>query len=177
MYHGFTRKDSDMKKTTWKLITKNHGFTLMELVFVIAIIAIIGVVAMLSWISSDVNAGGQAKQLAQDIAYTQSLAMSKGARYYLIITGSTTYQIRNASGTPVTLAFGNTTMTLNNGITFGSPTNLPNSLICFDGKGAPYTDTSSPGTALATSATIPLVTSSSTRTVSIAPITGSVSVS
>ena len=156
---------------------RHHGFSLIEMVIVISVIAIIGVVSFMQWTGTDINVGGQAKQLASDIAYTQSLAMTKGVRYYLIITSSNTYEIRNASGTAQQMALGNTTATLNTEITFGSLTNLPNNLICFDGKGAPYTTSSSPGTALASTASIPLVTSNSTRTVNIAPVTGNVSVS
>lgn len=156
---------------------RSQGFSLIELVMVIAVMAIIGVVSFLQWTGTNINAGAQAKQLAADIAYTQSLAMTKGVRYYLIITGGNTYQVRNASGTAQAMALGNTTTTLGTGITFGSLTNLPNNLICFDGKGAPYTTSTTPGTALDATASIPLVTSSSTRTVSIAPTTGNVSVS
>lgn len=166
-----------MQQTIKPTSLNQRGFTLIELAIVIIVIAIIGVVSFMKWTGTDINVGGQAKQLASDISYTQSLAMTKGVRYYLIITGTNTYQIRNASGSAQTLAMGNTTVTLNTGITFGSLTNLPNSLIAFDGKGAPYTTASSPGTTLSGTATIPLITSSSTRTVSIAPTTGYVSVS
>jgi prepilin-type N-terminal cleavage/methylation domain-containing protein len=78
---------------------QQQGFTLIELVIVIAVVSIIGIISVMSWTGSAIDLGGQAKQLANDISYTQSLAMSKGTRYYLIITGTNTYQIRNASGT------------------------------------------------------------------------------
>lgn len=156
---------------------RHHGFSLIEMVIVISVIAIIGITSFMHWTGTHINVGGQAKQLASDITYAQSLAMTKGVRYYLIITGSNTYQIRNANGTAQQMALGNTTTTLNTGITFGTVSNLPNNLICFDGKGAPYTTSTLPGTVLTSTASIALVTDSSTRTVSIAPITGNVSVS
>lgn len=159
------------------LTKKQSGFTLLELVIVIIVLSIISTVVLFNWPGMTVNVGGQAQQLANDIRYTQALAMSKGQRYYLIKQSSTTYQIKSTSGSTVLLALGNTTMTLNSGITFGSFTNLPNNLIAFDGKGAPYTDTGSPGTALSSTATMALVSGSNTKTISISPETGRVTVS
>ena len=155
------------------------GFTLIELALVIIIVSIIAVVALLQLSpAGNINLGAQAKQLASDIRYTQSLSMNKDQRYYLsITTASNTYQILNASGTAVILPMGNTTVTLNSGIAFGTLTNLPNNLIAFDGKGAPYTSTGAGGTALSSTATIPLTSGGVTRTVSITPATGLVSVS
>ncbi len=156
--------------------SRQQGFTLIEMVTVLIVISIIGVTAMLRWPAQGINLGAQANQLANDIRYTQSLAMTNGMRYYLVRQTSTTYQIMNSAGTPVTLAMGNTTMTLNSGITFGTLTNLPNNLIAFDGKGTPYITASSPGTALAATATIPLVSGSNTITISILAGTGRVTV-
>lgn len=155
----------------------NNGFTLLELIFVIAIIGIISVAVMPQWTGTNIDLGSEAMQLASDIRYTQSLAMTHGQRYYLIKQSATTYQIMNSAGSPVVLALGNTTMTLNSGITFGTLTNLPNNLVAFDGRGTPYTTSSSPGTALAATATIPLVSGGVTRTVSITATTGQVSIS
>ena len=143
---------------------------------ILVVISIIGVTAMLQWPARGINLGAEANQLANDIRYTQSLAMNNGMRYYLIKQSSTTYQIMNSAGTAVTLAMGNTTMTLNSGITFGTLTNLPNNLIAFDGKGTPYVTYTSPGTALASTATIPLVSGSNTITISILAGTGRVTV-
>lgn len=156
--------------------SKTNGFTLVELLIVIAIISILTVTVLPKWQAGGINLGAQANQLASDIRYTQSLAMTSGQRYYLIKQSSNTYQILNASGSPITLAFGGTTMTLNSGITFGTLTNLPNSLIAFDGKGTPYTTSTSPGTILASTATMPLVSGSTTKTISITPETGRVTV-
>jgi hypothetical protein len=75
------------------------------------------------------------------------------------------------------LAEGNTTETLNSGITFGTFTNLPSNLIAFDSNGAPYTNTSLPGTALSSTATMPLTGDGSTETISISPQTGRVTIS
>ncbi len=158
--------------------TTVHGFTLLELILVIVVISIMAVeVLPIMSTSTTISLLAQAKQLASDIRYTQTLAMTKGQRYYLIKQSSTTYQILSSAGTAVPLVMGNTTVTLNSRITFGTLTNLPNSLIEFDGRGTPYVTSASPGTALASTATIPLVSGGNTHTVSITPQTGEVSVS
>lgn len=151
------------------------GFTLIELLAVIVIAGILALMVTLQW-PTGINLGGQARQLANDIRYTQGLAMTKGQRYYLIKQSATTYQILNAAGTPILLPTGSTTMTLNSGITFGTFTNLPNNLIAFDSRGTPYTTSTSPGTALAATATMTLVSGSASSSVTISPQTGQVSV-
>lgn len=153
------------------------GFTLIEIIIVLAIIFVLSVVAMPKWSVGGLNLGGQVDQLMSDLRFTQSLAMTKGVRYYWIKTSSNTYQIRDSSGNPIRLAFGNTTATLSSGITFGTLSNLPNSLINFDGRGVPYTDLNSPGTALSSTANIPLSVNSTTLTVSVKPTTGALSYS
>lgn len=153
---------------------QESGFTLVELVTVIILLGIISTVVMIQWPGSTINLGAQAAQLAGDIRYTQALSMTKAQRYRLVIVSSTTYQITNSSGTAILNASGATTTTLNTGITFGTLANLPNSLIAFDTLGTPYVDTASPGTALASTASIPLVAGSKTATVTIAPQTGRV---
>jgi len=156
---------------------KIQGFTLIELIIVIIIIAILAVLPFFNWPAASISLDGQAQQLANDIRYTQSLSMTKAQRYRLVITtGTSSYQILNSSGTVARFASGNTTVTLNTGISFGTLTNLPNSLIVFDGDGTPYTDTGAPGTALAANASIPLQSSGSTKTVVITPLTGKVNV-
>ncbi len=158
-------------------IKNTAGFTLLELIFVLLIMSIISVTVMLQWTASGIDLGAQAKELASDIRYTQSLAMTNGQRYYLIKQSSTTYQIMTSGGTAVMLFNGRTTATLNSGITFGTLTNLPNNLVAFDGKGTPYTTSSSPGTALTSTATIPITSGGATKTISIQPGTGRVTIS
>ncbi len=158
-------------------IQSMQGFTLIELVLVILITSLIAVFVSLQWPANHVNIGAQAEQLANDIRYTQELAMTKGQRFYLIETSNTTYQIKNSAGTAALLALGKTTVTLNTGITFGTLTNLPNNLIAFNGDGTPYTTSTSPGTLLASAATIPLVSGSDTKTITISPETGRVTIS
>jgi len=153
-------------------VYKNSGFSIIELVLIIVIIGLLSISVFIKWPGLVINLGAQAEQLANDIRYTQSLSMTNGQRYRLVIASSNTYQILNNSGTAIKLAMGNSTMTLNSGITFGTLTNLPNNLIAFDGNGIPYTDTGNPGTQLSATATIPLVGSGNTKNVSISPQTG-----
>jgi len=151
-----------------------RGLTLIELILVMIVTSVLAVVVLVKWPGAEMSLAAQAEQLANDIRYTQALAMTKGQRFYLIQASSTTYQIKDSAGTAVKFATGNTTVTLNAGTTFGTLTNLPNSLVTFDGKGTPYTDTTSPGTALATAATIPLTANGQTESVVISPETGRV---
>jgi len=158
-------------------VRKIQGFTLIEVIIVIVIVSILAVAPFVSMPGSGLNLSGQAQLLANDIRYTQSLSMTKAQRYRLVITaGSNSYQILNTAGTAVRLASGNTIATLNSGISFGTLTNLPSSLIAFDGDGIPYTTTGSPGTALSANASIALQSSGSTTTVVITPLTGKVNV-
>jgi len=152
------------------------GFTLIELVIVIIVLGILSKGVYMQWTAGTINLGAQADQLAGDIRYTQSLSMSKNQRYRLVKISSTSYQITNSAGTAIIYPNGQNTITLKNGITFGSFTNLPNSLIAFDSNGIPYSDTTSPGTALSSTASMTLTASSETKTISIAPTTGQVSI-
>lgn len=154
---------------------KQLGFTLLELVVTIILMSLLAVTIYFNWPNTTFNLSGQAEQIAADMRYAQTLSMTTGQRYRFNKTGTNTYQILNSTGSAISL-FGNTTITLNNGITFGTLTNLPNNLIAFDGKGIPYTDTSTPGTALATTAVITLSSSGQTTTISITPGTGRVTV-
>lgn len=152
----------------------HHGFTLIELVVVLVIIGILAIYPLFSWQGAAINLDGQAHQIANDIRYTQALSMSKADRYRFVKTSANTYQITNSSGTAIAFPSGNTSITLGTGIAFGTLTNLPNSLIAFDGEGVPYVNTSFPGTALAATATLSLVAGGETKTIAISPITGSV---
>jgi prepilin-type N-terminal cleavage/methylation domain-containing protein len=150
---------------------RSQGFTFVEMIMVMVIISILAVSLMLNTPSSGINLGAQVNQVLNDIRYTQALSMTRNQRFRFVITGST-YQILNAAGTAIILARGNTTATLGTGITFGTLTNLPSSLVNFDGYGTPYTTAASPGTALATAATIPLKAGTLTMTIGITPLTG-----
>lgn len=153
-------------------MSKNQGFTLIELIVVILVIAIIAVVATPRWTATSVSLEFEARQILNDIRYAQALSMTTGKRYRWVRLSSTTYQIVNEAGSPNVLPAGGTVFTLPNNIVFSTFTNLPNNLVAFDSQGTPYTDASIPGTALASVATITLSTSGQTRSVRINPPTG-----
>ncbi|MDR3492171.1 MAG: type II secretion system protein [Gammaproteobacteria bacterium] len=156
---------------------KTRGFTLVEAVIVISVIAILATfIGMKIPSAPAVNMSTQAQQLANDIRYTQLLAMSKGQRYYITLGGSS-YQILGLDGTTVIMANGSTSVTLGTGITISGKTNLPNSLISFDGEGTPYTDITATPAALAAQATITLSGGGITAIITIAPNTGWATVS
>jgi prepilin-type N-terminal cleavage/methylation domain-containing protein len=147
-----------------------NGFTLIELVTVIIILSILALTVTVKWPSKVINLNAQTKAFVADIRHTQNLSATRGIRYYLIITSATTYTIRDFNGN------NGENYVLGSSITFGTLTNLPNSLIAFDGQGTPYSNTSIPGTALAGNATITLNSSDgSSKIVTITQITGQVS--
>lgn len=159
---------------------KTLGFSLIELVIIILIISILAIIPLFNLQTGiNINVEAQAQQFANDIRYTQSLAMSKEERYRITKLSSSSYQILNSSATAIVFPSGSSTITLSSGITFGTWTNLPNNLIAFNGQGMPYLDTGVPGTALTSGTTysITLTNGATTSTVSITPITGRVIVS
>lgn len=153
-------------------IRRAAGFTLMEMAIIIILLGILSVGAYVRWPGNVLNLDAQARQLAADLYYTQSLAMNGGQRYRLVKTSANTYQIQDAAGTAVPTSSGATTVTLNRSMVFGTLTNLPNSLLNYDGRGIPYTDTGSPGTALSATAAWTLSAGSESTTVSVTPSTG-----
>ena len=121
-----------------------------------------------------VEVRAQADQLASDIRYVQSLSMTQGQRYRININvGSNSYQLATQAGAAIAHpATGSTSpITLQGNVTLQSTTNA---LIVFDGKGTPYSDAATPGTALAANAVVALTASGDTRTVTVSPETGRV---
>jgi prepilin-type N-terminal cleavage/methylation domain-containing protein len=150
---------------------KKLGFTIIELVIVILISTILATAVYLRWPGVSVKLDAQTKQLVADLRYTQNLAMSRGERYRLVITGHS-YQIISNTGEVVVLPSGSNTSTF---ATTNITTSLPNSLVVFDTRGVPYIDTASPGTLLGpTPATISLSAGAYTKTITITPETGRV---
>lgn len=150
----------------------SSGFSTIELVTVILIVGILAFVAVPDFVHTKIIAEYEARRVLNDIRYTQALSMATGQRYRWVRTSSTTYQITNQSGTPVTMPDGSTTASLSGGSTFGTLTNLPSNLIAFDSMGVPYTNTAIPGTPLGATATIPITGDTNTATVSITQSTG-----
>lgn len=150
----------------------NHGFTLIELVVVIAILGILAVTIAAIWPKLPIKTAAQAELLANDIRYTQNLAMAKSERHALVITSTKSYQITNSTGAVITMPSGNSMTIFGTGIAFGTITNLPNNIIVFDSRGTPYIDNTSPGTALNAAAVISLTSNDGASTITISPKTG-----
>lgn len=156
--------------TQWK--SASRGFTVLELVLVILIVGIIAVTVTPTNTQVPMRLAYEARRVLNDIRYTQALSMASGQRYRWVRTSSTAYQITNEAGVALILPSGSSTMTLSNGVSFGTLANLPNDLVAFDSRGTPYTTSSLPGTALGSTASIPVTNGSQTFTVSITPTTG-----
>lgn len=157
---------------------RNAAFTLIELIIVIVIISVLATIAVTRWPGTRINLNSQTQQIASDIRYTQTLAMSRAQDYRLNLT-ATSYSITTGSGAPVNNPItGNTITNLPTApaitITI-PPTNLPNNLIAFDSRGTPYTNATTT-TALASAAVITLTSGGNTMTITIQPETGRVTV-
>ena len=148
-----------------------QGFTVIELIIVIAIIGILSVFVTPRWLGTGMNFNYDVNRLISTVRYAQSLAINTGKRYQWVKTGTNTYQITDSNNNPITQADGSTTLILASPSTFSSLSNLPNNLVSFDAQGIPYTSNngSSP---LSGQASINLQSGTQTRTVTIYPNTG-----
>jgi prepilin-type N-terminal cleavage/methylation domain-containing protein len=162
---------------------RNHGFTLVELIVVMVVLGTLAAIFIPRGNRPAIIVSTQADQLAADIRYVQSLAMTQGwsgvspavPRHYRINFTATTYNFTDDFG-PVAHTSGTTgSISFAGGVRISTipPSNLPNSLVSFDGLGTPYTDAAA-GTRLAAVATISLAGDGTTRTVQIFPETGMV---
>jgi general secretion pathway protein H len=155
-----------------------RGFTLRELVIVMLIVGIISAIALARTGNDPLMLSTQVDQLAGDIRYVQALAMTQGQRYRINLSATGyTLTLADAGGTlvphPVT---GSTAQTnWNSGVTVAlPPTNLPNNLVAFDGRGIPYIDNVATNVLAAGTATITLSKGGANQSVAITAQTGRV---
>jgi len=135
---------------------------------VMVLLGVLTAIASMRMPGDGINVGAQAEQLASDIRYTQSLAMSRGQRFRINFAANS-YQITDVSGaTPITAA-----VTLAPTVLSGYNPPLTNSYLAYDSLGVPYTD---PTTALAAQVALTLTSGGEAITVRVAPQTGRVQV-
>ena len=160
---------SDQVNTTAPLVSTQRGFTLVELVTVLIIVSLLAVTAISRWSATPFNLSAQAEQLLGDIRYVQTLSMTHGQRYRINFAADR-YWFSNLDGSILVPhpASNNTNTLMVNGVSLS----FTNSLLVFDGNGAPYSDASLPGTPLAANATVTLTSGADSRTLQISPETG-----
>ena len=145
------------------------GFTLIELIMVMVVLSIVAAIASMRMPGDGINVAALAEQLASDIRYTQSLAMSRGQRFSINFTAND-YQIMDNAGLPLPHpATGLNTTTLTPAVLSGYNPPLTNNYVAFNSLGVPYT---APTTAQVALATLTLTSGGQTATVTVAPQTG-----
>lgn len=151
---------------------RQSGFTLLELIITLALIGILSAVAIARWPGDSVSLSSQIVRLAEDIRYTQALAMQRSQRTRINFA-ATSYTISDLTAATSYTHPGesNSTISLETGFTLTTG----NTFIVFDSEGIPYSDASLPGTALSSDVTVTLTAPDSTnRTLTINPETGKV---
>ena len=138
---------------------------------VIVLLSIVAAMASMRMPGDKINVVALAEQLASDIRYTQSMAMSRGQRHRINFT-AINYQIMDNAGNPLQSPGSGLNITpFVSAVLSGYNPPLTNNYVAFDSLGVPYTD---PTTAQAALATLTLTWGGQTATVTVAPQTGRV---
>ena len=164
-----------MTRTSGIRSTAEFGFTLVELVAIIVLVGLLAFTAIPRMPGPSLGVDAQAEQLAADIRYTQSLAMTRGDRYRINLTAAS-YQITDSTGTNPEIHPGtsSTNPVLLDAVSLsGYNPPLTSNYVAFDGRGIPYTVYNAT-TAMTSSASITLTGGGATRVVVISPETGRV---
>jgi MSHA pilin protein MshC len=151
------------------------GFTLVELVTILILVALLAFTAIPRQPALTLGVAAQVDQLAADIRFTQSLAMTHGDRFRINLA-ATGYQITDSSGAGVAHPVTQSTaaIALDSVTLSGYNPPLTNSYLAFDGRGVPFAAVTS-STPLAADVTITLAGNGETRTIVVTRDTGRVS--
>lgn len=148
------------------------GFSLVELILVIAILSILAVPIYFRWSGSFMTLTSQAQILANNLRYTQNLSMAQHQRFSLVRLSATSYQIQDAAGQAVRNPLDSEIVTLTSGVTFGTFQAIANR-ITFSSEGVPFNDSATPAP-LITTAELPMILDNRTEVVTVSPETGMV---
>ncbi len=182
--------DEKMRKTMIlsenKAIKALYGFTLIEIIIVVAILAIAALLAVpMFGTAADTQLRTAGNMIAADMEYARSMAISRQQEYRVVFSSiNNSYEVHDASGTVVadplnsssqlSIVFGNDARLKRVDITAANFDGTADETITFDYLGSPYSG-SSMATAL-TSGTISLDAEGFTMTITIEPITGYVTI-
>jgi prepilin-type N-terminal cleavage/methylation domain-containing protein len=147
------------------------GFTLIELIVVLAGVGILAVYAVMNTpTSAEITLPSQAQKLAGDIRRAQTLAYTSTKRMLLTVNGGAngTYSVTCVTGVVACNTSNDFSVTVQKGVVLAGP-----NLLYFNSLGQPADSNGQPiaGT------TVYTLTSGSTETISVAPLTGLVTVS
>ncbi len=150
---------------------RSDGYSLIELLVVLVLVSIFAVMVVPRWTATP-NLAAETELLLSHLRYTQTLALTQGQGFRLNFTLPHTYGMTRLNGESVPdLNTGHETITLSSGVTMTLSNNLPNSLLSFDPKGAPYVDAEGK-IPLSNDATILLTSGNQTRQIVITAETG-----
>lgn len=146
-----------------------RGFTLIELVIVMLVLAILAATALIAWPGETPGLYGSMRQLAADIRYAQSLAMSRGQRVRINFQMDR-YTLSDRTGSSPVLhpVSGGGPRLLQSGTVLVAS----NAFLVFDGMGRPYRDAALPGARLGAHATLTLTAGTESISVQVTPDTG-----
>lgn len=149
-------------------VTRQFGFTLVELVIVIVVLGIMSAYAIMNSASpSELSLPSQAATMASDIRHTQTLAHTTGNRMRLTIVTGANGSYSSASCDTSNVCSNVFSVSLEKNVVLGGATTT----LYFDTLGQPKTSAN-----VATSASYTLAYGGSTKTINVAALTGFVTV-
>ena len=170
-----------------KLRIVRHGFTMIELIVVLAIIAIAAaIVVPIASSAGSMQLRAAVTMVAADLEYAKSMSISRGQRYSVVFDeANESYQITNEAGATISHPIKGPSSLY--AVDFRNDSRLSAveivgasfdgaSTVSFDYLGIPYSVTASPA-ALLNPGVITLRAGGVTRTVRVEPVTGYITVS